>query len=174
MSYNKIIMIILIIALIYAIYNIIELNIEYFTPVDANYVCTKIVNNNEKYLQLSDYELQTHGKAILTKSILKGNQIIFQATLYTNGALTYSGKQVVISPTELQEIIRLKNIVSLEKPNCCPDYDYENMGLPYITFHDSNISYLTAGSCLASSMEAFTKLDEILRKNILIESGIWI
>ena len=57
---------------------------------------------------------------IISQTVVKKGDNIFQATIYANGNITFT-KNVKLSPNELKNFIKLKKNMINENPHCCPD-----------------------------------------------------
>ena len=97
---------------------------------------------------------------ILTQTVTKDKENIFQATIYDDKTIVFN-KQVKLSPDEFKEIINLKDKMVIESPGCCHDIP-QSWAMNYMTIHDINKTFCTSGSCLKATMKSCHEIEKLL------------
>lgn len=101
-------------------------------------------------------------EAIMTKTIVKDFNDIYNATIYKNGTVEFR-KKIKLTPDEMKNILKLKDNMLLLCPHCCPDVT-PSSPMGYLTIHETGNRFYLFGSCATSTMQSYYELDNILEK----------
>ena len=110
---------------------------------------------------------------ILTKSLIKDKQTILQLTIFDDNTMisinnaTGDIGNIELTSSELETIKQLKSDMEQNPIKCTPDVG-ASYPMTFVTLHnpDETKTYYADGSCLASTLTSYRKLNEILNTKL--------